>query len=110
MMLTVSSGRQGQEWFDIDVSEDCTGLQLKSILGLKLFGEPPRNDVQYILEAKQPEGLWFVVQEQQRLAEAGLREGAHIRIQRAYSTTTDSLPAYGRRMLFQPEKDRVANK
>ncbi|MCM3340091.1 hypothetical protein M3650_15965 [Paenibacillus sp. MER TA 81-3] len=108
MMLTVTAGRQGQEWFDIEVPDDSTGLQLKAILGLKLYGEAPKNHVQYILEAKQPEGLWFVVQEQQRLMEAGLREGAFVRVQRAFSTTAESVPAYGRRLLFQDEKGQVS--
>ncbi|SYX84905.1 hypothetical protein [Paenibacillus alvei] len=101
MILTVSFGRQGREWFDIDVADDCTGVQLKAILGLKLFGEPPKNHMQYILEVKQPEGLWSTVPEQQRLLEAGVREGAYIRVQRAFSTTTDSAPSFGRRALFQ---------
>ncbi|WP_289355904.1 MULTISPECIES: hypothetical protein [unclassified Paenibacillus] len=101
MILTVSFGRQSRDWFDIDVADDCTGVQLKAILGLKLFGEPPKNHMQYILEVKQPEGLWITVPEQVRLLEAGVREGAYIRVQRAFSTTNEAIPSYGSRSLFQ---------
>ena len=101
MILTVVSGRNEEDWFDIEVPEECSVTRLNELLGLRLFHEPSSPGMQYILEAKFPEGLWFKVQEASNVAEAGLREGASIRLQRAFSTTEEEAPVYGRRMLFQ---------
>ncbi|MFI2858369.1 hypothetical protein ACH6EH_14705 [Paenibacillus sp. JSM ZJ436] len=101
MILTVVSGRRRDETFDIDVPDSCTVHRLNELLGLRLFQELPEAGVQYILEAKFPEGLWFQVQEGSSLVEAGLREGSYIRLQRAFSTTLETAPVYGRRSLFQ---------
>lgn len=101
MILTVISGRNEDDWFDIDVPDECSVERLNELLGLRLFREPSGEGVQYILEAKFPEGLWFTVNEQSSLVEAGLREGSYIRLQRAFSTTTEEAPVYGRRLLFQ---------
>lgn len=101
MILTVISGRNEEEWFDIDVPDECSIDRLVELLGLRLFHGPSGDGIQYILEAKFPEGLWFKVEGRSSLVEAGLREGSYIRLQRAYSTTTEEAPVYGRRSLFQ---------
>lgn len=59
MILTVYSGREEGEWFDIDVPDECTIEHLKTLLGVRIFGQAPGDGIQYILEAKFPEGLWF---------------------------------------------------
>jgi hypothetical protein len=76
-------------------------LQLKEMLGMRVYGEAPRAGQQYILEGKFPDGLWFTIRDQQNIAEAGLREGCLVRLQRAFSTTDEEAPVYGRRNLFQ---------
>ncbi|KKO53349.1 hypothetical protein [Paenibacillus sp. DMB20] len=101
MILTVISGRNEEDWFDIDVPDECSVTRLNELLGLRLFHEPSSPGIQYILEAKFPEGLWFTVEEVPTIVEAGLREGAYIRLQRAFSTTDEEAPVYGRRSLFQ---------
>ncbi|UNK16596.1 hypothetical protein MNQ98_19095 [Paenibacillus sp. N3/727] len=101
MILTVISGRNEGDWFDISVPNECSVTRLNELLGLRLFQEPPSPGIQYILEAKFPEGLWFTVDGNPGVVEAGLREGAFIRLQRAFSTTEEEAPVYGRRMLFQ---------
>lgn len=101
MILTVISGRNEDDWFDIDVPDECSIERLNELLGLRLFREPSGEGIQYILEAKFPEGLWFTVGGHSNLVEAGLREGSYIRLQRAFSTTTEEAPVYGRRLLFQ---------
>ena len=101
MILTVISGRNEGDWFDIEVPDECTVTRLNELLGLRLFKEPSSPGIQYILEAKFPEGLWFSVNEGSGVVEAGLREGAYVRLQRAFSTTEEEAPVYGRRMLFQ---------
>ncbi|TKH43230.1 hypothetical protein C1I60_17105 [Paenibacillus terrae] len=105
MILTVLSGRQETEWFDIEVANEYSVDHLKLMLGVRIFGEPPAEGMQYIMEAKFPEGLWFRVEDDQLLIGAGLREGCTVRIQRAFSTTRDEAPVYGRRSLFQSEKN-----
>ncbi|WP_054958406.1 hypothetical protein [Paenibacillus dakarensis] len=101
MILTVICGRSEGEWFDIEVPDDCSITRLIELLGVRLFKEPASSGIQYILEAKFPEGLWFTVKEGSGVAESGLREGAYIRLQRAFSTTEEETPSYGRRALFQ---------
>ncbi|NMO96270.1 hypothetical protein [Paenibacillus lemnae] len=101
MILTVISGRREGDWFDIDIPEECSVNRLNELLGLRLFHELPSPGMQYILEAKFPEGLWFKIEDVSSIVEAGLREGAYIRLQRAFSTTNDEAPVYGRRTLFQ---------
>ncbi|MDP4097431.1 hypothetical protein OIN60_11685 [Paenibacillus sp. P96] len=101
MILTVLAGRQETEWFDIEVDDDYSVQHLKLMLGLRIFREAPGDGVQYIMEAKFPEGLWFPVEDCQQLTGAGLREGCIIRIQRAFSTTEEEAPVFGRRSLFQ---------
>ncbi|APB76325.1 MULTISPECIES: hypothetical protein [Paenibacillus] len=105
MILTVLSGRQETEWFDIEVADEYSVEHLKLMLGVRIFGEPPVEGMQYIMEAKFPEGLWFRVGDNQLLTGSGLREGCTVRIQRAFSTTQDEAPVYGRRSLFQSEKN-----
>lgn len=61
MILTVLSGRQETEWFDIEVADEYSVEHLKLMLGVRIFGEPPAEGMQYIMEAKFPEGLWFRV-------------------------------------------------
>ncbi|MFM9277207.1 hypothetical protein [Paenibacillus jiagnxiensis] len=101
MILTVLAGRQETDWFDIEVDDMYSVQHLKLMLGLRIFGEAPGEGVQYIMEAKFPEGLWFLVEDHQHLTGAGLREGCIIRIQRAFSTTEEEAPVFGRRSLFQ---------
>lgn len=101
VILTVISGRNEEEWFDIDVPDECSVERLIEQLGLRLFQGPAGDGIQYILEAKFPEGLWFKVQGSAGIVEAGLREGSYIRLQRAYSTTLEEAPVYGTRSLFQ---------
>ncbi|WP_422657190.1 hypothetical protein ACK8P5_15625 [Paenibacillus sp. EC2-1] len=101
MILTVICGRAEGEWFDIDVPDDCSITRLNELLGIRLFKEPSSSGIQYILEAKFPEGLWFTVKDELAVREAGLREGAYIRLQRAFSTTNEEAPVYGHRSLFQ---------
>lgn len=100
MILTVLAGRQITDWFDIEVDDMYAVQHLKRLLGLRIFGESPREGVRYMMEAKFPEGLWFPVEDDQHLAGAGLREGCMIRIQRAFSTTEEEAPSFGRRALF----------
>ncbi|GAE04902.1 hypothetical protein JCM10914_976 [Paenibacillus sp. JCM 10914] len=76
-------------------------MQLIDLLGLRLFQEPAGKEIQYILEARFPEGMWFTVNGHTSLVEAGLREGSYIRLQRAFSTTDEEAPVFGRRSLFQ---------
>lgn len=101
MILTVISGRNESDWFDIEVPDHCLVKQLIEHLGLRLYHSASEEGIQYILEGKFPEGLWFRVEEGANLAEAGLREGTCIRLQRAFSTTAEEAPIYGRRSLFQ---------
>lgn len=102
MILTVISGRNEEDWFDIEVPEDCPTGRLNELLGLRLFREPAGAGMQYILEAKFPEGFWFKVDANTAtVVEAGLREGNFIRLQRAFSTTDEEAPVYGKRFLFQ---------
>ncbi|MGG1879215.1 hypothetical protein ABDI30_16820 [Paenibacillus cisolokensis] len=101
MILTVISGRNERDWFDIEVPDHCQVGELIEMLGLRLYQSASQEGIQYILEGKFPEGLWFKVEEGASLAEAGLREGTCIRLQRAFSTTEEEAPIYGRRSLFQ---------
>lgn len=105
MILTVHSGREEGEWFDIDVPDECTIEHLKTLLGVRIFGQAPGDGIQYILEAKFPEGLWFSPQNAQQLMETGLRQGSCVRVQRAFSTTSEKAPVYGRRSLFQQDSN-----
>ncbi|CAI6034583.1 hypothetical protein PAECIP112173_00769 [Paenibacillus sp. JJ-100] len=105
MILTVYSGREEGEWFDIEVPDECTIEHLKTLLGVRIFGQAPGDGIQYILEAKFPEGLWFTPQNTQQLMETGLRQGSCVRVQRAFSTTSEEAPIYGRRSLFQQESN-----
>ena len=41
MILTVYSGREEGEWFDIDVPDECTIEHLKTLLGVRIFGQAP---------------------------------------------------------------------
>ncbi|MEC0173390.1 hypothetical protein P4H83_00730 [Paenibacillus favisporus] len=107
MILTVMISGQERDWFDVEVPDDCPAAQLKDMLGVRIYGEAPPEGSQYILEGKFPEGLWFPVKDAQDVAEAGLREGCMVRIQRAFSTTTEEAPSFGRRNLFQYEWNRV---
>ena len=104
MILTVYSGREEGEWFDIEVPDECTIEHLKHCWGAD-FGQAPGDGIQYILEAKFPEGLWFSPQNSQQLMETGLRQGSCVRVQRAFSTTTEEAPVYGRRSLFQQDSN-----
>ncbi|GIP27258.1 hypothetical protein J23TS9_23880 [Paenibacillus sp. J23TS9] len=101
MILTVIKSRQQRDWFDIDVPDDYPVIQLKEMLGMRVYGESPQAGQQYILEGKFPDGLWFTIRDSQDIAEAGLREGSLIRLQRAFSTTDEEAPVYGKRSLFQ---------
>lgn len=102
MILTVISGRNEEDWFDIEVPEDCPAGRLNEMLGLRLYREPAAPGMQYILEARFPEGFWFKVEANAAsIAEAGLREGNYVRLQRAFSTTDEEAPVYGKRLLFQ---------
>ncbi|WP_339321250.1 hypothetical protein [Paenibacillus sp. FSL W8-0194] len=101
MILTVVKSRLGRDWFDIDVPDDYPVLQLKEMLGMRVYGEAPRAGQQYILEGKFPDGLWFTIRDPQDVAGAGLREGCLIRLQRAFSTTDEEAPVFGKRSLFQ---------
>lgn len=105
MILTVLSGREESDWFDIDVDDEYSVQHLKLMLGIRIFGEAPGEGMQYMMEAKFPDGLWFLVDDKQLLMDAGLREGCTIRIQRTFSTTEDEAPIYGRRTLFQKQKN-----
>ncbi|GAB6989031.1 hypothetical protein [Paenibacillus pini] len=107
MILTVVKNRYEREWFDIEVPDDYPIIQLKNLLGMRIYGEPSKDGLQYILEGKFPEGQWFTIIDAQNVAKAGLREGSSIRIQRAYSTTEEEAPIYGRRSLFQNDFNGV---
>lgn len=109
MVLTVITGRQARDWFDIDVPEDCPVDQLKQLLGMRIYGhrEATTATHQYIMEGKFPDGMWFTISDDQGIVESGLREGAYIRVQRTYSTTTEEAPVVGRRSLFQNEANGV---
>lgn len=100
MILTVVIDHQEREWFDIEVPEDCLVSQLKNLLGIEIYKESPEY-LQYILEGKFPEGLWFTMNDSHGVTELGLFEGCFIRIQRAFSTTSEEAPVFGRRPLFQ---------
>jgi hypothetical protein len=101
VILTVIKSRQERDWFDIDVPDDYPILQLKEMLGMRVYGEVPRVGQQYILEGKFPDGLWFTIRDQLDIAKAGMREGCSLRLQRAYSTTDEEAPVFGKRSLFQ---------
>lgn len=88
MILTVVKSRLERDWFDIDVPDDYPVLQLKEMLGMRVYGEAPRAGQQYILEGKFPDGLWFTIRDPQDVAGAGLREGCLIRLQRAFRRPT----------------------
>ena len=40
MILTVISGRNEEDWFDIDVPDECSIERLNELLGLRLFANP----------------------------------------------------------------------
>ncbi|MBJ8193993.1 hypothetical protein JDS79_45680, partial [Bacillus cereus] len=46
MILTVLSGRQETEWFDIEVADEYSVEHLKLMLGVRIFGEPPVEGMQ----------------------------------------------------------------
>nr|WP_237391783.1 hypothetical protein [Paenibacillus dendrobii] len=106
--MTVTISRREREWFDIDVPDDYPVIQLKEMLGMRVYGESPRTGQQYILEGKFPDGLWFTIRDSQDIAEAGLREGSLVRLQRAFSTTDEEAPVFGKRSLFQNESFGVS--
>ncbi|MCM3128834.1 hypothetical protein ACFQ3J_09725 [Paenibacillus provencensis] len=101
MILTVVQSRREGEWIDIEVPDESTVQYFKSVLSVRMFNEPPQENVQYILEAKFPEGNWFTLPDAKQLTETRLREGNFVRLQKAFSTTESEAPVYGRRLLFQ---------
>lgn len=101
LILTVIQGRQGLDWFDIDVSDESTIQYMKTVLAVRIFNEPPQEHVQYIIEARFPGLHWFVLPDNKQLSETGLREGCYIRLQKTFSTTEKEAPVFGKRLLFQ---------
>ncbi|MCM3782840.1 hypothetical protein M3231_07625 [Neobacillus mesonae] len=101
MILTVVQGRREIEWIDIEVPDESTVQYFKSVLSVRIFNEPPQENVQYILEAKFPEGNWFTLSDAKQLTETGIREGHYVRLQKTFSTTNNEAPIHGRRSLFQ---------
>ena len=52
MILTVISGRNEDDWFDIDVPDECSVERLNELLGLRLFREPSRGRCSIYIRSK----------------------------------------------------------
>ncbi|WP_068619117.1 hypothetical protein [Paenibacillus tuaregi] len=88
MILTVCSGRDQANWFDIELSLETKAIdlirELQSESGLS--GILDDEKVGCILEGRHPDGTWFRVQGDCEIGLSGLTDGDYVRIQRTYGT------------------------